>query len=555
MVAIVLIGLALIISILRYYHRKHKKLIKYLNLTWGKETARDYDYNDLQNIKAYWEIKSKTDIREPSSAYIDDLTWNDLNMDEVFMKINNTESIIGESYLYDRLHCLSFDVEELNRFEKLIKEMEVNEKSRLAIQVILNKLGKGMCNRIPSYLFEVDEKVSFHKPIYNIIGALPVISLFSMLININVGFTLLLASIILSAYIHYTYANKLVGEMKTLNDIYSILKTAKKISKIENESLKPICNTLKESCLKLGNILSLEGLFFLSTNTDLGILQEYISAITLSNIRIHHKFLILLKKEADALRDAYDALGMLEASIAVASYRKSVGCWTTPKFVDSKTIEVGDIYHPLIKEPVPNSIKLDKNIIVTGSNASGKSTFIKSLAINGILSQSINTVLATKFIAPLSYYMTSMAISDNIITSESYYIAEIKSLKRVLDTINKYPFSMCFIDEILKGTNTIERIAASSAILKHLNSLNCRCLIASHDIEITQMLATHYDNYHFREAIDNSKISFDYKVYKGPSTTRNAIKLLEVMDYDPSIINNANRLASYFSDNQIWLNP
>ena len=262
MVAIILIGLALIIFTLRYYHRKHKKLIKYLNLTWGKEITRDYDYNDLQNIKTYWEIKSKADIREPSRAYIDELTWNDLNMDEVFAKINNTESIVGESYLYDRLHCLSFDVEELGRFEKLVIEMGNNEKSRLAIQVILNKLGKGMLNKVPSYLFEVHEKTSFYKPIYSIIGSLPVISLVSMLINFNIGFTLLFASIILSSYIHYKYANQLVDEMNTLNSIYSILKTAKKITKVENESLKSISNILEESCLKLGNILSLEGLFF-----------------------------------------------------------------------------------------------------------------------------------------------------------------------------------------------------------------------------------------------------------------------------------------------------
>ena len=104
----------------------------------------------------------------------------------------------------------------------------------------------------------------------------------------------------------------------------------------------------------------------------------------------------------------------------------------------------------------------------------------------------------------------------------------------------------------MKGTNTVERIAASVSILKYLSAEKCLCFVASHDIELTRLLKASYKNYHFCEQIDQSGISFDYKIYEGPSSTRNAIKLLEVMAYEETITNEANQLASYFMEHQAW---
>ena len=161
-----------------------------------------------------------------------------------------------------------------------------------------------------------------------------------------------------------------------------------------------------------------------------------------------------------------------------------------------------NVYHPLINSPIPNSITEDKCTLLTGSNASGKSTFIKSLAINQILSQTIYTSLSQEFKASYFVVYSSMAIKDNILSNESYFIVEIKSLKRILDNSRgKYPI-LCFVDEVLRGTNTLERIAASSRILASLAKENALCLAATHDIELTYILEKYYSNYHFRESID-----------------------------------------------------
>ncbi|HCW96660.1 MAG TPA: hypothetical protein DHU88_13350 [Pseudomonas sp.] len=141
---------------------------------------------------------------------------------------------------------------------------------------------------------------------------------------------------------------------------------------------------------------------------------------------------------------------------------------------------------------------------MTGSNASGKSTFIKSLAVNSILAQTIHTCAAKEFKLRPSLVITSMAVRDSISEGESYFIKEIKSLKRILNKVQNISCT-CFIDEILKGTNTIERIAASAAVLKYLHSTDCLCMTASHDIELTCILENEYDNYHFSEHITDDE--------------------------------------------------
>ena len=144
-----------------------------------------------------------------------------------------------------------------------------------------------------------------------------------------------------------------------------------------------------------------------------------------------------------------------------------------------------------------------------------------------------------------------MAVRDNITEGESYFIKEIKSLKRILDKVQDVP-CMCFVDEILKGTNTIERIAASAAVLKYLHDKDCLCMTASHDIELTQILENKYDNYHFREEINDDGISFDYKLKNGPSQTRNAIRLLDYMNFEDKIVEDAQNLANNFTKEKVW---
>ena len=145
-----------------------------------------------------------------------------------------------------------------------------------------------------------------------------------------------------------------------------------------------------------------------------------------------------------------------------------------------------------------------------------------------------------------------MALQDNIFSNESYYIVEIKSLKRILDRLDKNVPTLCFVDEVLRGTNTLERIAASSQILYNFSKVNALCFAATHDIELTHILENYYSNYHFQEQVVDNNILFDYKLYAGRAVSKNAIKLLGIIGYSNDMIQSASDSANHFLAEGTW---
>ena len=265
-----------------------------------------------------------------------------------------------------------------------------------------------------------------------------------------------------------------------------------------------------------------------------------------------------LKKHENELADIYNITGYIDSMVSIASFRAGTGSWCVPvlKYTDSMkniTMEFTDLYHPLIENPVKNSIKTEKSILITGSNASGKSVFIKTVAINAIFAQTIHTVLAESYSSCFFRVYSSMALRDDIFSNESYYIVEIKSLKRILDKAEEQGVPvLCFIDEVLRGTNTLERIASSSQILKQLATLKSLCFAATHDLELAKILVNYFDNYHFEETVKENDVIFDYKLRKGNTKTRNAIKLLNMIGYDKTLTSRAEELAQFFLENGNW---
>ena len=111
---------------------------------------------------------------------------------------------------------------------------------------------------------------------------------------------------------------------------------------------------------------------------------------------------------------------------------------------------------------------------------------------------------------------------------------------------------LCFIDEVLRGTNTVERIAASSEILKDLADRGVMCFAATHDTELTHILEKYYSNYHFTEEVKGDNVIFSYEIQSGAATSRNAIKLLGIIGYDGDIIRSSQKRADDFMNTGVW---
>ena len=208
--------------------------------------------------------------------------------------------------------------------------------------------------------------------------------------------------------------------------------------------------------------------------------------------------------------------------------------------------------HPLLRHPVPNTVDTARSLLITGSNASGKSTFLKAAALNALLAQSIATALCEAYSAPAFHIYSSMALSDDILAGESYFVTEIKAIRRICRAAQRGERVLCIVDEVLRGTNTVERIAASSVLLEDLAEHDCLCIAATHDAELCELLEKRYTLFHFQEQVTASDITFDYRLHPGAVCSSNAIRLLGLLGFGKEVTAQADERAEYYRQNGAW---
>ncbi len=183
-----------------------------------------------------------------------------------------------------------------------------------------------------------------------------------------------------------------------------------------------------------------------------------------------------------------------------------------------------------------NNITMGKNsklLLITGSNMSGKTTFLRTIGVNVILAQCGLPVCAeTCSFTPVHIY-TSIRISDSLQEHTSYFMAELKRLSEIKAAISSGEPSLVLIDEILRGTNSDDKYYGSSKLVKQLIQYNCLTLFATHDLKLSELEHEHkneIENYCFESRIENDHLLFDYKILKGVAQNKNASFLMKKMN-------------------------
>ena len=292
-------------------------------------------------------------------------------------------------------------------------------------------------------------------------------------------------------------------------------------------------------------------LFGMQTVGDMALVLEYLRIFFMIDMLSMVSIVRIINRSMQDVRALYDLVGEADAMLSVAQYGQRVPGLCRPVFEKERGMRFTGLAHPLLKNAVTNDLVWTRNVLLSGANASGKSTFIKAVAVNAILAQTIGLCRATALTMCRGRVMTAMAVRDNLLGGESYFVVEIKSLRRILEAMDGR-MVYGFIDEILRGTNTIERIAASSAVLDAIARRNALCMAATHDIELTRLLRDGFQNLHFSETVDEDSIRFDYLLREGPTRPRNAIRLLEQMGYGQEIIAAAQDNARRFEQTGSW---
>lgn len=490
--------------------------------------------------------------RHRMEGQVDDITWNDLSMDEIFKRMNYTFSASGEEYLYYTLRNTQTSEAELEHLENVIHFFEEHTEERVKIQYQMHRLGHTGKYSLYDYLENLDSLVE--RSNWKHIGPDLLFLPFLLLLFWNLPFAVMGISVLLVYNIvtYFKEKNEIAPYVTSVAYVQRLMNTCEKLIKLS----VPVCDVKwkqMKGCLKQLDGLK-KGSFWVFYNSQgmtggnpLDIVMDYIRMTMHIDLIQFNRMLSRLRKHLADVDSLIEIVGYLETAIAIGVFRDSMETVCIPEFAGEQLV-LEEAYHPLLSEPVTNSIRTKGGVLITGSNASGKSTFLKTVAINTILAQTIHTCCAHAYKAPFFDIYSSMALHDDIESGESYYIVEIKALKRILDAAKtRKRRILCLVDEVLRGTNTVERIAASTQILKSLtDSGDILCFAATHDIELTDLLKDSYDNYHFEEDIIEGDIFFPYKLIPGPATSRNAIKLLEIMGYDSGVIEKAFLQAERF---------
>ena len=534
--------------------KSRKRVFGKIRKTYGQWPEREYSMEEFDAISHYYVHRKKEGL-----PVIDDITWNDLDMDRIFMLLNHTWSCIGESYLYCLLRMPAMEEETLKERNRLIEYFRTHPEAREKMEYRFARIGKTGSQSMFDYIYNLAElKPEAVWPEFVWIIAV-VVSFGSIFINAAFGVLLFLAVMFGSWYYYYRKKKRIELFLRSCSCLIQILKESESFGKIDAPELK----NYQEKIVQAGKLLrklKRSTQFVVGGNAGENgelttVFFDYINYTFHLDLIEFNTVIRELAAHMDDLEGLIDAVGALECATALASFRTlAEGSYCIPEFKKGgrASLSCENVFHPLIPDPVKNSITAERGVLLTGSNASGKSTFLKTVAVNAILAQTIDTCMADSWKGNFFRICTSMALRDDLAGKESYFIVEIKSLKRILNAADgKIPI-LCFVDEVLRGTNTVERIAASSEILESMEREDILCFAATHDIELTHILEKGYDNYHFEEEVRDNDVLFNYRLFKGRAVSRNAIKLLGVMGYDPKLIEKAQNMADHFLETGEW---
>lgn len=535
--------LFLLNSILFLYLAKvHEGIVNKIS---KREALIDVNKKEILRLEGKWR-----EFNDLGEEYLDNKHpfINDLDIfgkNSLFQWINETGTVYGREKLS---HLLK--LEELpNKEEILLRQEALKELSKKVdfrhefIASLKDKKGKKE-KYLGEWLKENSKSISPLLNIFRII--MPVINIgITILVGMNIiSWQILLISLVISYGILKLGNKEVIKGLNIFEDLKYRIKTyVEALELIEKENFQSnIIQSIKSN-------LDMNGK---SSSKELKSLEKITSWLydrgnafyLLLNCYLLWDYQILskLEKWKSSNKDEFDkwmiSLGDFEALVSLAGFTYNNHGWATPKINDDYTLKGKNLSHPMLGEKgVGNSFDINKDkrvILITGSNMSGKSTFLRTVGFNCILAYLGLPVKGENFEAPILKVYTCMRTGDNLEESISSFYAEILRIKIIVEGVKRGEKILFLLDEIFKGTNSLDRHEGAEILINQLLEGNTLGLVSTHDFELCDMEKkdSTIQNYNFREYYENNKLKFDYILRKGVSQTRNARYLMKMAGID-----------------------
>ena len=543
-------SIILIMQFLVTHHinkRKRKRKIEQIRSAWSKPKTDAFPF---ESIGKYADA-----IKENNFHRLTDQTIEDIDFYQLFAFIDRTTSRVGQQFLFKKVVEPTSHIE--HKSEGLITLFTKDKDLREKIQLILLKLSSNDAYYISSL---VRDKL-LERPTWFKFLTLDVVIVACLLIlsfKFPVLLIVLIIPITLNMILHYWNKSNTFQFTRSIPQMNLLIAVSKELLKSGDVFYD------KSVASSISDLRSFQRKAILIRFDNKGGMQAELSQLALYLIDLLKVFFLIevimlfkvlreLKTKQAAIINLFNYVGNVDASISIASLRAGTLKTCQPVLVSAqKELVVKNIYHPLIENCVENSLSIsNRSVLITGSNMSGKSTFLRTLAINSILAQTIYTCFADEYISPIVKQFSSIRIDDNLFQGKSFYFQEVNIMASLIAEADLLHQNLFLLDEVFKGTNTVERIAAAKAILSYLNRKNNFVVVATHDIELADMLVGEYDLYHFTETIEDKELHFDHRIKSGQLRTRNAIKILELSNYPADIINEARYISTTLGTKRI----
>lgn len=500
------------------------------------EAARAERHADFNVIRSFHDHVASTAMGDA----LNDRTWEDLNLDEIFLTLDRATSEPGRQYLYHLLRTPRSSVEPLVALERTVGACAADHALPDTIRSSLRRLG----DRRSGFLVELFFGELPPRPkLWWLFPLLTATSLTCLAIAPLVPRALIVwvGVCVVNVAVQVIYKPRVKRFIPAIHELPNFLGAAEALGALDRPECADQAECLRTGARRLGTLRRATSWLMFEpdqSNELVSSIYEYVNLLFLFDVNAFVLAMETIRGEQAALRKMFEALGSLDASQAIAAWRSALPRWTRPHFIErEKSCAVEGVIHPLVDDAVPNSLVVAQTgLLISGSNMSGKTTFVRALGVNAVLAQTVNTACASRWSAPLVRVRTFIGRADSIMEGKSYYLAEAEAVLLLIQAKEDGHQHLFLLDEIFRGTNTTERIAAAAAVLAYLNRADDLVVVATHDLEVLDLLHGTYTPQHFTEQIDESGLTFDYRIRPGPSSTRNAIALLKFMNYPDDVL-------------------
>jgi len=480
----------------------------------------------------------------------------------IFGLLNHTSTLLGARCLRDMLDAPSLSTEHIRRRQEAVRWLQSHHEQRLGLMATLALL-RGHdkhLDRLIQLLHQTEHpRQSVASRIIRLWSVFSGLIFLFVLLRVAGGQLLWirpLIGLLLVNNVILALARRMFRRLDALVSPWTILRsTLSHFLAVARHAGRDLPGETQLACLrehaqKIVAETRIPGLCeWLEWASLHGLARGALNMVIFFDLHIAEAVLAHIVPHRDVLRNGLSAMADLEALCSLACFGAELPASCYPRPEGARGLHIEDGRHPLLLEQdaVPNSIHLNADTrtwVITGPNAAGKSTFLRMVGVNILLAQVGAAAAARHMTWSPVRLITDVRIRDDLARHESYFLSEVRRLRRlVLDTDPATPM-LGLIDEPFRGTNSQERAAAGIALLEHLTTSNNLFVIATHEETLARTAggAPSAANFHFQEHLRDGGIEFDYLLRPGPAGTKTALRILEREGYPQNLLERARGL-------------